>query len=136
MVQIDTGLFLIDFVVLDMDPSHASNQIPLLLGCPILATANATINYRSGMTDVSDVNMRASLYIFKASPQPLFEDEYEYFFVDVIDEMIEEALPAILNNHTLGSYLSHGDLRLCDLGSTLDEMDPTLDFTPHLESSS
>jgi len=29
-----------------------------------------------------------------------------------------------------------GDLRLCDLESTIDEMDSILGFTPHLESSS
>jgi len=50
--------------------------------------------------------------------------------------MIEEALPAILCSDPLGTYLSRGDLRLCDLGSTIDEMDSTLDFIHHLEPSS
>ena len=63
-------------------------------------------------------------------------DRSECFFIDVIDEMIEEALLAILSSDPLGTYLSRGDLRLYDLGSTIDEMDSTLDFTPHLESSS
>jgi len=119
-----------------MDPSHASKQIPLILGHPFLAIANATINCRMGVIDVSVTNMRVRLNIFKASAQPVFEDESECFFVDVIDEMIEEALPTILSSDPFRTYLSHGDLRLCDLGSTIDEMDSTLDFTPHLESSS
>ena len=34
LVQIDKGLFPVDFVVLDMDPTHASKQIPLILGRP------------------------------------------------------------------------------------------------------
>jgi len=50
--------------------------------------------------------------------------------------MIEEALHAILNSDPLGTYLSYGDLRLFDLGSTIDEMDSTLDSTPHLKSFS
>ena len=66
----------------------------------------------------------------------MFEDESECFFVDVIDAMIEEALPAILSSDPFGTCLSHGDLRLFDLGSATDKMDPTLDFTPYLESSS
>ena len=87
------------------------------------------------MMDVSVMNIRVRLNIFKASAQPMFEDESECFFVDVIDEMIKEALPAILISDPLGTCLSRGDLRLCDLGSAIDEMDYSLDFT-HLESSS
>jgi len=86
--------------------------------------------------DVSIMNMRVRLNIFKASAQPMFEDESKCFFVDVIDEMIEEALPAILSSDPLGTCLSHGDLILFGLGSAIDEMDSTLDFTSHLESSS
>ena len=48
--------------------------------------------------DVSIMNMRIRLNIFKAYAQPVFEDEFECFFVDVINEMVEEALPAILSN--------------------------------------
>ena len=136
MGQIDKGFSPVDFVVLDIDPSHASQQIPPILGRPFLATANATINCRSGVMDVSVMNMRVRCNIFKVSVQPVFEDESECFFVDVIDEMNEEALPAILTSYPLGTCLSRGDLRLCDLGSAIDEMDYSLDFTPYLESSS
>jgi len=37
------------------------------------------------------------LNIFKASSQPMLEDELKCFLIDVIDEMIKEALPAIMN---------------------------------------
>jgi len=60
--------------VLDIDPSHASKQIPLILGCPLLATANATISCRSGVIDVSIMNMRVRLNIFTAFAQPMFKD--------------------------------------------------------------
>ena len=55
------------------------------------------------MIDVSVMNMRVRLNIFKASAQPVFEDESECFFVDMIDGVIEEALPAILSNAPLGT---------------------------------
>jgi len=136
LVQIDKGFFPIDFVVLDMDPSQVSKKILLILGHPFLATANATINCRSGVMDVSVMNMRVRLNISKACSQRVLEDESECFFIDVIDEMIEEALPAILCNDPLGICLFHGDLRLFDLGSAIDKMDLTLNSIPHLESSS
>jgi len=66
----------------------------------------------------------------------MFEDESKCFFVDVIDAMIKEALPTIMSSDPLGTCLSHGDLRLFDLGRTIDEMDSTTNSTPYLEFSS
>ena len=86
--------------------------------------------------DVLVINMRVRLNIYKASSQPVFEDESECFFIDVIDELIKEASPAILNKYPLGTYLFHGDLKLFDLGSTTGELDSNLNSTSHLESSS
>ena len=60
--------------------------------------------------DVSVMNMRVKLNIFKASSQPVHEAESKCFFVDVIDKMIEDAIPAILNKDPLGTYLSLRDL--------------------------
>ena len=55
--------------------------------------------------DVSVMNMRVRLSHFKASSQPVLEDESECFFVVVIDEMVEKALPTILNKDSMGTYL-------------------------------
>ena len=66
----------------------------------------------------------------------MFEDESKCFFVDVIDDVIKESLPIILSNYPLGTWLCYGDLRLFDVGNTIDEMDSNLDSTPRLESSS
>jgi len=65
--------------------------------------------------DVSVINMGVRLNIFEASAQPLFEDESGCFFVDMIDSMVEEALPAILSIDPLGTCLFHGDMSLFDL---------------------
>jgi len=45
------------------------------------------------------------------SPTFKFEDELECFFVDLIDEMIEKVLPAILSSDPLGTYLFYDHLR-------------------------
>ncbi|KAI5654544.1 hypothetical protein M9H77_31731 [Catharanthus roseus] len=79
-----------------MDPGRSSqNHIPIILGCPFLATADATINCRIGVMDVSVMNMRIRLNIFKTSSQPSIEDNSDCYFVDLNDELIEETLPLI-----------------------------------------
>jgi len=57
------GFFPINFVVLEMDPSHTSKQIPLILGCTFLAIANATINYRLGVMDIFVINKSVLTYV-------------------------------------------------------------------------
>ena len=78
------------------------------------------------------MNIRVRLNIFKASSQPVLENDSECFFV----EMIIEASHAILSKDPLGTCLSYGDLRLLDLGSTIDEMDSIPNSTSHFESCS
>jgi len=107
--------------------------IPLILGYPFPATANVTINSKSSVMDVLVMNMRLRLNIFKTSSQHVLEDESECFFVYVIDRMIEEVLPAMRSKDILGTCLPHGDLRLFNLGITIDDMDSTFDSTPHLD---
>ncbi|KAI5652853.1 hypothetical protein M9H77_30040 [Catharanthus roseus] len=66
LVQIDKGVFSVDFVVLDIEPNiFSQNHIPIILDHPFLATADATINCRTRVMDVSVMNMRVSLNIFK-----------------------------------------------------------------------
>jgi len=75
------------------------------------------------------MNMRVRLNIFKASSQCVLKDESECFFIDVIDEIIEEDLPTILNKDPLGTCLLHRDLGLFHLESTIGELDSTLFYS-------
>ena len=43
--------------------------------------------------DVPVMNIMVRLNIFKASSQPVLERKFECFFVNAIDEMIEEVYP-------------------------------------------
>ena len=50
LVQVDKFYYLVDFVVLDMDPIFKeTNYFPIILGRPFLATSNAIINCRNGL---------------------------------------------------------------------------------------
>jgi len=57
--------------------ANVANQIPIILGCPFLATANAFINCRNGMMRLSFGNMTLELNIFNLQRQPLGFDDIE-----------------------------------------------------------
>jgi hypothetical protein len=47
LIKVDKFYFPVDFIVIDTEPVDVINQIPVILGRPFLATANALINYRT-----------------------------------------------------------------------------------------
>ncbi|XP_028055277.1 uncharacterized protein LOC114259455 [Camellia sinensis] len=68
LVQVDRFYFLVDFLVLDMEPVASSRkQIPVILSRPFLAMANICINCHTRVTDVSFANMQVKLNVFQAS---------------------------------------------------------------------
>ena len=49
LVKVDKFYYPVDFVVLDTEPiARGTNQVPIILGRPFLATSNAIINCRNG----------------------------------------------------------------------------------------
>ena len=64
----DKFYYLIDFVILDTEPMvEGINQVPIILGRPILATSNAIINFRNGFMQLTFGNMTLELNIFHLS---------------------------------------------------------------------
>ena len=65
LIKVGEFIYPVDFVVLEIKkvPNIAS-QIPIILGCPFLATSNALINCRNGMMRLSVGNMTVELNIF------------------------------------------------------------------------
>ena len=65
LVKIDKFYYPVDFVVLDTESiANESNHVPIILGRPFLATANAIINYRNGVMQLTFGNMTLELNIF------------------------------------------------------------------------
>ena len=65
LVKINKFYYPVDFVVLDTEPSsNEPNHVPIILGRPFLATANAIINCRNGVMQLSFGNMTLELNIF------------------------------------------------------------------------
>ena len=77
LVKVDKFYYPVDFVVLDTEPiASGPNHVPIILGRPFLATANAIINCRNGVMQLTFGNMTFELNIFHLnSKHKLVEDE-------------------------------------------------------------
>ena len=77
LVKINNFYYPVDFVVLDTAPSsNESNHVPIILGRPFLATANAIINCRNGIMQLTFGDMILELNIFNLNDNPtLLESE-------------------------------------------------------------
>ena len=65
LVKIDKFYYPVDFVVLNTEPiASEPNHVPIILGRPFLATANAIINWRNGVMQLTFGNMTLELNIF------------------------------------------------------------------------
>ena len=65
LVKIDKFYYPVDFVVLDTEPiASEPNHVPIILGRPFLATANAIIHFRNGVMQLTFGNMTLELNIF------------------------------------------------------------------------
>ena len=77
LVKINKFYYPVDFVVLDTEPiSSEPNHVPIILGRPFLATANAIINFQNGVMQLTFGNMTLELNIFHLNnKQNLLENE-------------------------------------------------------------
>ena len=77
LVKIDKFYYPVDFVVLDTEPiASEPNHVPIILGRPFLATANAIINCRNGVMQLTFGNMTLELNIFHLNnKKKLLENE-------------------------------------------------------------
>ncbi|XP_026459851.1 uncharacterized protein LOC113360565 [Papaver somniferum] len=89
LIQIDKFYYPMDFIVLDTQPvANASKEIPVILGRPFLATANALINCRTGIMNLSFGNMTVELNIFDACKDPGGRDDIHE--VNMIETCVHE----------------------------------------------
>jgi hypothetical protein len=91
---VDKFYFPVDFIVLDTEPVQViGSEIPVILGRPFLATANALINCRSGVMKIYFGNMTVELNIFHIIKQPLDYDQMNQVCLieEILDEVIEES---------------------------------------------
>ncbi|XP_026459815.1 uncharacterized protein LOC113360527 [Papaver somniferum] len=109
LVQIDKFYYPVDFIILDTQPVvNASNEIPIILGRPFLATANALINCPNDIMNLSFGNMTVELKIFDTCKYPSGGDDIHE--VSMIETIVQEKL----------SYLEAKDALEASLLNLLD----------------
>ena len=68
LVKVDNFYYPVDFVVLDTEPmAESPHQVPIILGRPFFDIANAIINCRNGIMQLTFGNMTLELNIFHLS---------------------------------------------------------------------
>ena len=68
LVKVDNFYYPVDFVVLDIEPmAESTHQVPIILGRTFLAIANAIINCRNGVIQLTFGKMTLELNIFHLS---------------------------------------------------------------------
>ena len=116
LVKIDKFYYLVDFVVLDTEPILSEpNHLPIILGRPFLATANAIINCRNGVMQLTFGNMTLELNIFHLNnKQKLLEHENP-----ITDEVVSNGQCAGKQcAQELQGVISQGDEEILVLPST------------------
>jgi hypothetical protein len=132
LIKVDKFYFPVDFIVLDTEPVHnLGSQIPVILGRPFLATANALINCRTGVMKISFGNMTVELIIFHIRKQPLEYDEVQQ--VCLIEDVMEEAVEESSMEDPLEACFAQFGEDL-DLDKLLEQADAMLETTPLVSS--
>ena len=129
LVKIDKFYYPVDFVVLDTEPiANEPNHVPIILRRPFLATANAIINCRNGVMQLTFGNMTLELNIFHLNNKhKLLENENQ-----ITDEVVSNGQDAgKLSVQELHGIVSQGGEEILILPST-----PTARQLINLESIS
>ena len=116
LVKIDKFYYPVDFVVLDTEPiANEPNHVPIILGRPFLATANAIINCWNGVMQLTFGNMTLELNIFHMNNKhKLLEDDSQ-----ITDEVVSNGQHAgKLSVQELQGIVSQGEEEVLVLPST------------------
>jgi hypothetical protein len=129
IIQVDNFYFPIDFIVLDIEPvANPTKMIPVILGRPFLATANANINCRTRIMKIRFENFKVKLNIFHTFQQP--PNKTKFFFLDSIDNLVGEPPPCIKDPFEAG--MTHIKVDNCDTRQTIDQANSWLPTTAKL----
>lgn len=75
LVQIDKLYYPVDFLVIDtLSRVELDFKVPIILGRHFLATANANINCRNGLMNLTFGNMTLEINIFHVGDRPQVEE--------------------------------------------------------------
>ena len=127
LVKVDNFYYPVDFVVLDTEPkAESTHQVPIILGRPFLATANAIINCRNEVMQLTFGNMTLEFNIFHPSNRDKPAEDMEQKSKEVFQIGTSEGRA---NIHTLQKELIENQ-EAVDEGSTPSFSFPGFDIPP------
>src|SRR3954468_23907216 len=92
LIKVENFYFPVDFVVLDTESvSDTTSQVRIILGRPLLATANALINCWNGVMKISFGNMTLEMNVFHISKQVSHNDD-DLCELNFIDDFVNDSL--------------------------------------------
>jgi hypothetical protein len=126
LVQIDKFYYPVDFVILETESVvHANSKIPIILGRPFLAIANALINCRNGLMKLSFGHMTLEVNIFNIGKQIIEDEECEV--VNWIDAVVQEQFTKTYHSDPLDSCLLNFSNSDSSIGSDIANVCSLLD---------
>ena len=78
---------------------NIESKIPIILGRPFLAIANALIHCRNGLMKISFESMTLEVNVFHIAKQPLDNDECDQTFL--IETLVAEEVQLLSNSNAL-----------------------------------
>ncbi|GJU59614.1 reverse transcriptase domain-containing protein [Tanacetum coccineum] len=100
LVEVGKFIFLANFVILEMEED---SKVPLILGRPFLHTANAIFQVKQKQLNLG-VGTERMIFNIDSAMKHSYSNDDTCFSIDVIDEILEEDLDALLNE---GSKIFH-----------------------------
>ena len=115
-MKIDKFYYPVDFVVLDTEPvASEPNHVPIILGRPFLATANAIINCRNGIMQLTFCNMTLELNIFHLNNKHELQENQNH----ITDEVVSiDQYAGKQSAQPMQGIVSQGDEEILVLPST------------------
>ena len=127
LVKVNNFYYSVDFVVLDTEPMvESTHQVPIIHGRPFLATANAIINCRNGVMQLTFGNMTLKINIFHLSNRDKPSKDKELKSEEVCQSGTSEGRG---NNHKLQKALIENQ-EAVDEGSTASSVSLPASFLP------
>ncbi|KAH9688688.1 hypothetical protein KPL70_015210 [Citrus sinensis] len=119
-------------IVEDVLIQDSRKHIPIILGRPFLATADAHIQCRTGNMQLSFGNMTMELNIFNIAKQPHSADD-GIVDVDLIEALVDDTFLSNLSDDPLQTCLTHFGFDF-DIDRSVDEkLIPSSESPPKLE---
>ena len=113
LVKVDKFLFLIDFVVMDIEEDV---DVPLILGRPFMKTVKVIIDVDKGKLKVCVENGEVSFNVFEATKHP--KGTKSCFRIDVIEEEYGKKIKNLSSPNVLLQVITKPVEELIELGDT------------------